>query len=316
MENQVAATEPVNTKDITTTSDPTFQLFRQSLEEVRIEKEAFELALQKAEILSESSLVPEAYRNQPANIIIAMNIAKRLNLDEMMVMQSLYIVHGKPGWDAKFLVGMLNDSGVFSRLEYEFVGTEGQDDWGCYAVATENSTGKLFEGGVVDIALAKREGWYDKKGSKWKTMPEQMLRYRASTWFIRAYAPEIALGFGTREEAEDMIEGTVVSRRPTNSTGKYKAATLLPAPKEPEPEPESKTEPDEHPDVAKARQWLKDLVNDLAKNSDKADMLEQVAMFEADAMKLESLDPETRKEMVRWATGQVDEILAKKGGAA
>jgi hypothetical protein len=61
--------------------------------------------------------------------------------------------------------------------------------------------------------MAKAEGWYAKNGSKWQTMPEQMLRYRAASFFVRAYAPELSLGLATREEIEDSIDGEVVSRQ-------------------------------------------------------------------------------------------------------
>jgi hypothetical protein len=58
----------------------------------------------------------------------------------------------------------------------------------------------------VSIALAKKEGWYAKQGSKWVTMPQQMLMYRAASWFVRAYAPELAMGLQTAEEIRDVYD--------------------------------------------------------------------------------------------------------------
>ena len=46
----------------------------------------------------------------------------------------------------------------------------------------------------------------EKKGSKWKTMPQQMLSYRAAAFFIRTVAPEISMGLSTTEEIVDTIE--------------------------------------------------------------------------------------------------------------
>jgi hypothetical protein len=51
--------------------------------------------------------------------------------------------------------------------------------------------------------MAVREGWYTKSDSKWKTMPEVMLRYRAAAFFGRLYAPEIMLGMHSSEEVVD-----------------------------------------------------------------------------------------------------------------
>jgi hypothetical protein len=54
------------------------------------------------------------------------------------------------------------------------------------------------------MAMAKAEGWSTKSGSKWVTMPEQMLRYRAAAFFARIYAPDITLGMQTSEEMRDI----------------------------------------------------------------------------------------------------------------
>jgi len=53
--------------------------------------------------------------------------------------------------------------------------------------------------------MAAAEGWATKAGSKWKTMPELMLRYRAAAFFGRLYAPDILMGMQTAEEAVDVV---------------------------------------------------------------------------------------------------------------
>lgn len=169
-------------------------------------KEGFELAQRAARLLSTSSLVPKEYQGNIANCVIALNMANRMQSDPLMVMQNLYIVHGRPGWSSQFLISTFNASGRFSALRYEWVGDEGKDSWGCRAWAIEKETGEKLVGSTVTIGLAKKEGWYSKTGSKWQTMPQQMLMYRAASWFIRAYAPEIAMGMHTAEELRDTIE--------------------------------------------------------------------------------------------------------------
>ena len=52
--------------------------------------------------------------------------------------------------------------------------------------------------------MAKKEGWYSKSGSKWQTMPELMLAYRASAFFARVHVPEALMGISTAEENEDI----------------------------------------------------------------------------------------------------------------
>ncbi|MFT9495812.1 hypothetical protein [Anaerosolibacter sp.] len=168
--------------------------------------ESFEFSLRAANLLSKSSLVPKEYQANIPNCVIALNMANRMGADPLMVMQNLYIVHGRPGWSSQFLISTFNTSGKFSALRYEWVGTPGKDDYGCKAWAIEKSTGEKLEGSAVTIDMAKKEGWYSKNGSKWQTMPQQMLMYRAASWFVRAYAPELAMGMHTAEELHDISD--------------------------------------------------------------------------------------------------------------
>ena len=170
------------------------------------DSQSFELAQRIAKCFAASSLVPKAYQGNLPNCVIALNMASRMGADPMMVMQSLYVVHGTPSWSAQFLIATFNKCGRFSSIRYDFTGTEGADDWGCRATATELSTGEFLVGPLVTIALAKKEGWFQKPGSKWQTMPEQMLRYRAAAWFVRTIAPEIAMGLQTAEEMRDTYD--------------------------------------------------------------------------------------------------------------
>lgn len=189
----------VDSKTVTASSRTTAMID----ESVRREAEAFDLAQRKANLYASSTLVPAHYMNNVGNVMIAQNMAKRLGADLLMVMQNLYVVHGNPSWSAQFMVACFNQCGRFSSIKYRFEGKKGTDDYGCIAYATEISTGELCEGAKVDWNMVKAEGWSAKKGSKWKTMPEQMFRYRAATFLIRVTAPEIAMGLQSKEEIED-----------------------------------------------------------------------------------------------------------------
>jgi hypothetical protein len=166
----------------------------------------FELMQRGAKLLASSTLVPKEYQGNIPNCVIALNMANRIGADPLMVMQNLYVVHGRPSWSSQFLVATFNMCGRFSALRYEFFGEKGKPSWGCRAWSIERDTGQKLVGADIDIALAKAEGWESKNGSKWKTMPQQMLMYRAASFFIRAYAPELSMGLYTREEIEDHVD--------------------------------------------------------------------------------------------------------------
>lgn len=175
-------------------------------------QDSFELAQRMATALSRSDLVPDQYKGNVANALIALEVANRIGASPLMVMQNLYIVHGRPSWSATFVISAINSSGRFSPLRYVFEG-EG-DNRSCYAWATDN-TGERLEGPKVTMAMAKAEKWTEKAGSKWKTMPELMMRYRAATFFGRAYAPELLMGMRTADEENDIrASREAAARRP------------------------------------------------------------------------------------------------------
>lgn len=151
-----------------------------------------------------SSLVPDQYRGNVANCLIAIEMAARMGASPLMVMQNLYLVHGRPSWSSQYAIASFNNCGRFTAIKYRWVGERGKPSWGCIAWAREKETGDLTEGPEVTIAMAKAEGWIDKKGSKWVTIPQLMLSYRAAGFLIRTTAPELMMGLRTVEESEDI----------------------------------------------------------------------------------------------------------------
>lgn len=164
-------------------------------------KEGFEHSMRVAKALSVSDLVPAQYKGNISNCLIALDVARRVGASELMVMQNLYIVHGKPAWSSQFLIATLNACRKFSPLRYE----EDEKNGGrCRGVAIDLSTGERLEGVWVTMEMAAAEKWIDKAGSKWKTMPQLMMRYRAAAFFTRQFAPEVSMGIMTSEEVIDI----------------------------------------------------------------------------------------------------------------
>lgn len=171
----------------------------------------FEIIQRKAKALTSSTIVPETYRDNFGNCVIAIEMAERMGTPPLMVMQNLYIVHGNPAWSSKYIIGSINASKRFSPLRYEFRGEEGTPQYGCRCYAYEASDKERKEplyGDWITMDMASKEGWTKKAGSKWLTMPNLMLRYRAAAFWQRVYCPEISMGLLTAEEAEDIAIDT------------------------------------------------------------------------------------------------------------
>lgn len=182
---------------------------------------------------------PEPNPNGVSNCIIALNMAQRLGADPMMIMQNLYLVDGRPSWSSQFIIAAINSSGRYSPLRFDITGGEEEveipyavtewvysqasnkkepvesnqvahvKNYKCVAWVIEKATGERLESTPITMEMAVKEGWYQKNGSKWQTMPEQMLRYRAASFFGRIYAPDLLMGLRTQEEEHDaMIDVT------------------------------------------------------------------------------------------------------------
>ncbi|CAN7643589.1 hypothetical protein [Paraburkholderia terricola] len=211
--------------------------------------------------------VTESRENPAAlsNCVVALNMAIRMNADPVMVMQNLHIIEGRPSWSSPWIIAQINNCGRFSPLRFEMkalgkrtiehVGfewrKEGQqgkatrhevrtpveiDDIQCIAWVVEKGTGERLESSPISIGLSVMEGWYTKNGSKWKTMPDQMLRYRSAAFFGRIYAPELLMGLPAADEVEDTIID--VKEQPD---GRYAADVDELRSKAPQPNPASES---------------------------------------------------------------------------
>ena len=170
--------------------------------------------MEMANFMSKSTIIPVSYQNRPENILVAIDLASRMGISPIVVMQNLYIIQGRPSFSGQAIASLIRSSGQFTNVEVNFVGEEGKDTWGCYITAMRN--GKQLRGATVTVKMAKSEGWYQKNGSKWQTLTELMLTYRAYTFFGRQYAPELLLGLHTTEEMEDVFGGQPEKKKVSN----------------------------------------------------------------------------------------------------
>ena len=215
------------TTTLTTTNNSVFSGIR-----------AFEDAQRIAKALASSTLIPPQFQGQQgfANCLVALEIAGRMNISPFLCMQHLHIIHGRPSWSSAFIIAMVNGCGRFTPLRFEISG-EG-DTLACYAVATDIKTDQELKGPTITMALAKKEGWATKSGSKWITMPELMIRYRAAAFWGRLFAGDLLVGLQTQEEVID-VETVKVSVGIDELNAKVQAAPVVdPEPAKPVEEPD------------------------------------------------------------------------------
>lgn len=227
------------------------------------------VAQRSCKMLTSSELVPKMYQSAlvgdakaTANCMIALDMASRTGANPLMIMQNLYVVQGHPSFSSAFLVGTINTCGRYDTLKYKTGIIEGGvrnkngqiipnvPNYYCYAYTWERGQKFLSEkdkeeqklqSTTITMQMAVDEGWYDKPGSKWRTMPSQMLKYRAAAFWCRAFAPELSMGMHTTEEVKDGIVDDVEFDEEINNT---------PIANEPVPTTESQQVADSANDVA------------------------------------------------------------------
>ena len=172
------------------------------------DKAAFDQLSRVANMLSKSTVVPQNYQGKPEDCFIAAELASRMNTSPLFIMQNLYVVKGKPSWAGQACMAMICSCGKFRNVKHVYTGTRGTDDRGCYVTAQRISDGETLQGTEVTVKMAKDEGWYG-SNSKWRNMTEQMLGYRAASFFARMFCPEAMMGLQTTEEIYDIQPVTV-----------------------------------------------------------------------------------------------------------
>lgn len=171
-------------------------------------KEIFDIG----KMFASSTLVPQSYQGKPMDCTIAVDMANRMGVSPMFVMQNLYVVKGKPSWSGQACMSMIKATPIYKNVRPVYFGEPDTDSWGCYVRAEDKKTGEIINGAKVTIQMVKEEGWYSKKDkygnetSKWQTMPELMLAYRAASFFAKVYIPNSLMGCAVEGEVEDISE--------------------------------------------------------------------------------------------------------------
>ena len=224
--------------------------------------QSFEFMQRTAKMFSSGSMVPATYQAMTAkgygdkqtvevnpsalaNCVIALDMSQRMNANPLMIMQNLHIIEGRPSWSSQFIIAAINNCGKFSPLRFDLEWLGEMDasfstfEWvnkqkvekkhsiriknaRCVAWAIEKATGERLESAPVTMEMAVAEGWFGKNGSKWKSMPDLMMRYRSAAFFGRIYAPELLMGLPAADEVHDIVDVK------PQADGSYAADTLQP----------------------------------------------------------------------------------------
>lgn len=145
--------------------------------------------LQHAQAVAQSSLIPDGYRNQPANVLWAMDLADALGVPFPQVMQTMAVMRGRMTMSADLMAAVVRRAGHRLRIREQGM---------TVTASLVRNDDPDYEFSVTwDEAKARQAGLWGQRGP-WTQYPAQMLRSRAIT--------EVC-----RQGASDALAGTIYS---------------------------------------------------------------------------------------------------------
>lgn len=167
------------------TQKPTFSLAPSSLQE----------AMDFANMLSKSNLVPKDYQGNPSNCIIAMQWGMEIGLQPLQAMQSIAVINGRPAIWGDAMLALVRGSG-----QLEYIHEDPTDD-GC--TVRIKRKGEPEAERTFTKEDAKKAGLASKQGP-WAQYPKRMMQLRARAFALRDVFPDVLRGVFIAEEAQDM----------------------------------------------------------------------------------------------------------------
>lgn len=151
-------------------------------------------AMQIADLLANSEIVPKDYQKKPGNILVAMQWGAEIGLQPLQAMQNIAVINGRPSLWGDAVLALVRSSGLLEQFE------ETQTD--DVATCIVKRKGHKAVTKTFSKEDAKRAGLLSKAGP-WSQYPRRMMQMRARGYALRDEFTDILKGFGVAEEERD-----------------------------------------------------------------------------------------------------------------
>jgi hypothetical protein len=175
-----------------------------------LQPQNFEQAERYATMISKSSLCPDAFRNKPGDVLIAMAMGAEVGLSPMQALQNIAVIKGRPCIWGDAMVALVRVHKHCKAIRQWMTGSFADKNAESFCGITRK--GQPEEIRSFSYAQALKAGLLAKPGS-WTDYPERMLQWRATGWCCRDVFPDALRGLHIAEEVEDYIDITP----PTNT---------------------------------------------------------------------------------------------------
>jgi len=157
-------------------------------------------AIQYAEILAKSTIVPKHYQNKSGDILVAVQMGAELGLKPIQALQNIAVINGKPSVYGDALLALVQINPVFESIEESF-----DEETNTAYCTVKRKSGKIKSEYKISFSEkdARKAGLWG-KGGPWTTYPKRMLQMRARGFSLRDKFADVLGGLITAEEARDI----------------------------------------------------------------------------------------------------------------
>jgi len=153
-------------------------------------------AMKYADLIAKSEIVPNDYRNKPANVLVAIQMGLELGLPPLQALQNIAVVNGRPAVWGDSLMAIAR-----AHPACEYI-TETMDESTMKATCKAKRKGQPEEVRTFSQKDAELAGLWGR--NTWKQYPKRMLQMRARGFAIRDVFPDALRGIALAEEVQDM----------------------------------------------------------------------------------------------------------------
>ena len=153
-------------------------------------------AMQIADILAGSELVPKNYQRKPGDILVAMQWGAEVGMHALQALQNIAVINGRPSIWGDAMLALVRASGLL-----DFIKEELSSD-GTTATCTVKRKNEEPAVSIFTMEDAKKAGLAGKQGP-WTQYPKRMLKLRARSYALRDVFPDVLKGMAIAEEEKD-----------------------------------------------------------------------------------------------------------------
>lgn len=158
----------------------------------------FEEAWRFATALSKSSIIPDKFRNKPADCFIAIEYSANLHVPVLMLMKNLAVINGVPAIWGDVMLAIVQRHPHYERHKEYFEGT-GDSRTAVFEIKRRGHDLHIQRFSVADAKTAKLWG----KSGPWTNNPDRMLQMRSRGFGCRDKFADALCGLISVEEARD-----------------------------------------------------------------------------------------------------------------